>query len=321
MRTRRGFLKLIGGSTLGGMLLRRAPIGVGVIASSVVPRTAAADCPGATITFNEGGTTVPALTAVNINGANFVDGTSLPVRALSGAAPSFIGLGCNLTDYGGVAGSLVVTQRGSCSPFDVRATYAQQAGAAAVVMVNNTADFPPFEGAIAGVSIPFFGVRSTDGIVLRNAASLGGPATLANTTITTCGVIPFATFAAQAALSLRHKTNDGEFAMAALFTLGAASNGINPLNEAVTLVWGTGHWTIAAGSFHQIIQGQNVFGFRGLIGATSLDVLLSQLPDGSFQFEAAGIGANLAGTANPVPVNLTIGNDSGQTTVVATIRP
>jgi hypothetical protein len=49
-----------------------------------------------------------------------------------------------------------------------KAIYGQQAGAAAVLMVNNTDDLPPYEGMITSnadtgepylVTIPFFGVR------------------------------------------------------------------------------------------------------------------------------------------------------------------
>jgi len=80
-----------------------------------------------------------------------------------------VSLGCNPMEYlnANVTGKLVVTQRGTCARV-ARAIYGQQAGAAAVVMINNAPTLPPFEGPITSnpdtgesfvVSIPFYGVR------------------------------------------------------------------------------------------------------------------------------------------------------------------
>src|SRR5712692_7564649 len=112
------------------------------------------------------GTTIA---AQNSNGAFFSDGTSLNVvvlRTLTGG----ISLGCNPAEYtaAGVVGKLVVTRRGTCARV-ARAIFGQQAGAAAVLMVNNALGFPPFEGLITSnpdtgapfnVTIPFLGVSS-----------------------------------------------------------------------------------------------------------------------------------------------------------------
>ena len=85
------------------------------------------------------------------------------------------------------AGALVVTRRlvGGCARV-ARAIYGQQAGAAAVVMVNNTNGFPPFDGQISSnpdtgepynVTIPFLGVPASAGAAL--IAADGKSATLA----------------------------------------------------------------------------------------------------------------------------------------------
>ena len=299
---------------MGGFLLRGAPVGIGAVVA-LTPRVAAGDCPGAIITV-PGISPIP---AINFNAASLPVGFPLPVTILSNGFGG-VRLGCDVTDYVSGVGKMVVTQRGMCS-LDQRVSVGQQAGAPVVMAINNTSGLLPFEGPIPGVTIPFLGITQLAGQSLRNAAaSTSLAATLTNTTIATCGVIPFATFAARAAVVLRRKANDDEFAIGALFTLGAASNGITPLNEPVTLELGTQHWTIPAGSFRQLIQGQNVFGFQGLIGMTSVDVAIAQLPNGSFSFDAAGRGATLTGTVNPVAVGLTIGNDSGSTAVVATIH-
>lgn len=107
------------------------------------------------------------LTAINANGAA-VGPTSLQVKVLFDAAGN-IKLGCSPSDYVDVAGKLVITKRGTCARTS-RAIYGQAAGAAAVLMVNNAAGLPPFEGPITlnadtgefvTVTIPFFGVSLT----------------------------------------------------------------------------------------------------------------------------------------------------------------
>ena len=106
---------------------------------------------------------------VNVTGINANNGP-LPVSGKihvlltsSGA----IALGCDDADFATVAaGEIVVTQRGVCARVD-RAVHGQAHGAAAVVMVNNGAGLPPFEGDIAGVTIPFIGTKGGDGSALK----------------------------------------------------------------------------------------------------------------------------------------------------------
>src|SRR5262249_39771326 len=83
---------------------------------------------------------------------------------------------------------IAVVNRGNCGR-TAKAIYGQQAGAIAVVMINNTNTLPPFEGIIFqnpddgvffDVTIPFFGVVGTtamptsDGsrLVLRDGISI-----------------------------------------------------------------------------------------------------------------------------------------------------
>jgi len=105
--------------------------------------------------------------ALNANGAAFTPG-SLEVKVLRNPNGT-VSLGCDPAEYvaAGVTGKLVVTQRGTCARV-ARAIFGQQAGAAAVVMINNATVLPPFEGPITSnpdtgeqftVSIPFLGVR------------------------------------------------------------------------------------------------------------------------------------------------------------------
>ena len=83
----------------------------------------------------------------------------------------------------------------------------------------------------------------------------------------------------------------------------------------MTLQIGTFSVTIPAGSFKQIPQGR--FAFEGVINGVSLEVQIVPLGNNIFTFKAQGTGVDLAGLTNPVTVALTIGKDSGSTTVTA----
>ncbi len=79
-------------------------------------------------------------------------------------------LGCAASDYAAVQpGDIAVTYRGVCARVD-RAILGQAAGAAAVVMINNEDILPPYEGSIAGVTIPFLGAKLSDEAAVVAAA-------------------------------------------------------------------------------------------------------------------------------------------------------
>ena len=150
-----------------------------------------ASFPGETMQLTPSGS----ITALDANGIPVGNGTSLKVVVLKNAAGG-ISLGCDPAEYvaAGVAGKLVVTRRGTCARVD-RAIYGQQAGAAAVAMINNAAGYPPYEGPINSnpdsgapytVTIPFLGVQgppSTDGQTLAaSTAASFTTTTIANPT-------------------------------------------------------------------------------------------------------------------------------------------
>ncbi len=171
--------------------------GTGTGAISVAANDPTQANPGANLALSTGAT----LQAINANSAIFSDGTTLPVRVLltsSGAISS----GCNQASYTGVSGKLVVTRRvvGGCARV-ARAIYGEQAGAAAVLMVNNTDAFPPVEGQITAnpdtgeqytVTIPFLGAPASAAPAL--IAADGKSATLSNTTIANPGYLSLASF-------------------------------------------------------------------------------------------------------------------------------
>jgi subtilisin family serine protease len=169
--------------------------GSGVI--SVAANDSTASNPGVHLGLSTG-TTVD---GINANGVPFADGTTLPVKVLF-SAPGVISTGCNKQDYinAGVTGKLVVVKRGSCARV-ARAIFGQQAGAAAVLMVNTDNNLPPFEGPIASnpdtgeqfiVTIPFLGARRSDSAAL--IAADGGTASLTAFTIANPGFLAPASF-------------------------------------------------------------------------------------------------------------------------------
>ncbi len=154
--------------------------GSGVVSVAAVDSTAT--FPGAEITVD--GTAVP---AINANGADLGGLGELDVvRLVDDPATTDVNeaLGCTVESFtanGITAGSgqLAVSTRGTCARV-AKAIYGQQAGAEAVVMVNSSDDYPPYEGEILSnpdtgeayeVTIPFLGVRSSDGAVFDDAST------------------------------------------------------------------------------------------------------------------------------------------------------
>jgi len=153
---------------------------------SVAALDSNATFPGATI---EIGTGIAALDANN--GPLSVTGVLDVLKSfdpdpttLDGVSPAGISFGCSAADYAGASGKIVVTARGNCARV-LRAQLGQGAGAAAVIMVNNAAGLPPFEGPIPGVMIPFIGVdqsaadallgADTDTVTISSAGMLSNP--------------------------------------------------------------------------------------------------------------------------------------------------
>jgi hypothetical protein len=129
------------------------------------------------------------------------------------------------------------------------------------------------------------------------------------------GQVPFAAFDAKVEIGLGPLANDDEFEVKATFTLGAGSDGIDPLTEDVSFQVGTFSTTIPAGSFKQDKKGR--FKFEGVIDGVALEAVIQPLGGDTYEFKAEGANADLTGTVNPVTVALTIGDDGGSTTVEA----
>jgi hypothetical protein len=159
-----------------------------------------ATVPGAHATFSK---TTGTVDLQDSNEAPFAEGVTLPVIVLHDAEGG-ISLGCDPAEYtaANVTGALVVTKRGTCARVN-RAIYGEQAGAAAVVMLNTDQAYPPMEGAITengdtgepfNVTIPFFGARGTSEVATTLMAADGGTVTLTHIEIDNPGYQRLASF-------------------------------------------------------------------------------------------------------------------------------
>jgi minor extracellular serine protease Vpr len=151
--------------------------------------------------------------AINANGHEFSGPLSGTLKVIQDnpATPENESLGCSVAAFGGPnslpPNTIAVVNRDTCARV-AKAIFGQQAGAAAVVMVNNAAGLPPFEGKITSnpddgtpftVTIPFLGVSgpytsaTSDGGKLR-AKPDGTATTLTPKLLTNPGFKRFASF-------------------------------------------------------------------------------------------------------------------------------
>jgi hypothetical protein len=124
------------------------------------------------------------------------------------------------------------------------------------------------------------------------------------------------------AFTAKVEAQKNKFQVEGSFTLAPSSHGLDVLKEEVALglTGGTAAFctTISGGSFHAGPKGQ--FTFEGTMNGVALEVRIAPVSSTQFTFQVEGTGANLAGIANPVTVALTIGDDSGSTTVTAELK-
>lgn len=136
-------------------------------------------------------------------------------------------------------------------------------------------------------------------------ASITDPNIVQPTGISLPSVVPFENF--EAVL----EPDDEEFDLYGEFALGAASNGIDPKDEDVTLQIGSFSVIIPAGSFD---ADDGAFEFEGVIDGVELEVEIELIMDRTYSFEAEGDGVDPSTEPDPVTIVLTIGDDRGETT-------
>ncbi len=96
---------------------------------------------------------------------------SLPLAKTG--TPTTINDGCTALPAGSMAGKAVLIRRGTCT-FYAKAYNAQQAGAAAVVLYNNSAGrFSPTVAGSPAITIPVVAVSDTEGVAINNAINAG----------------------------------------------------------------------------------------------------------------------------------------------------
>ena len=153
--------------------------------------------------------------------------------------------------------------------------------------------------------------------------------------------VPFASFTARVEITRSHvitKHAADSFEIEGRGVLNAASNGIAPNVENVTVKLGPLSLTIPAGSFVKKADkdddhGKNddehgkmdrddritTYNFKGVIAGVLLSAEIEQGPNHTFRFQFEGHQASFGLVSNPVTVGLAIGDDVGQVVVKADI--
>jgi minor extracellular serine protease Vpr len=174
---------------------------VATAAISTAANDSTASFPGAQIAIPSGN-----LTAINANGAALPPTSSYTVKVMFDPGTTTVSLGCSVDAFGGPnslpPNTIAVVRRGTCARV-ARAIFGQQAGAAAVVMINNAAALPPYEGPITSnpdtgipynVMIPFFGVSNSASQGGKLAAANGQPAVVTPLMLANPAFAQFASF-------------------------------------------------------------------------------------------------------------------------------
>jgi hypothetical protein len=123
---------------------------------------------------------------------------------------------------------------------------------------------------------------------------------------------PFSAFSASLELS---GGTGPTFEVSAKFRLGASSDGIHPVTEAVVFQLGSFLAIVPPASFAKNTDGS--FVFSGVISGVNHKIQIRPLVNAGFAFQGKGSGVNLTwrelAGADPVSVGLAIGDDTGVT--------
>ncbi len=172
-------------------------------------------------------------------------------------------------------------------------------------------------------TIDFPGATQTLADGINNAGQIVG--TYVDTTGTNHGFLatpflPFSSFSSevQAQLEEQDQTPTPSLEAQGTFTLGAGNDGINPPGEPVTIEIGSFQATIPSNSF---VQEESTFEFKGIIASTPIEMEIKPVQGliDTFEFDFKA-QTNACTLPNPVTVKLTIGDDSGQTSVTPEIN-
>jgi hypothetical protein len=136
----------------------------------------------------------------------------------------------------------------------------------------------------------------------------------------------FANFVCKVDIDIHEKPkagpNDDTFNLDCDFSLGSGSNGISPVSELTTLSVGSVTIILPPNSFKDKgKKKEGPFQYKGTMSGIKLDIQIKPQGGPAYRITAEGKNANMSGTTNPVPVQLTIGDDtSGPKTFTAKIH-
>jgi YVTN family beta-propeller protein len=143
-------------------------------------------------------------------------------------------------------------------------------------------------------------IATASNTVVATISVGGGPIGLDTTDLT----VPFAQFSIEQLI-----INQQGFHEEGTFTLGALSNGIDPIHKPVKLTIGSFSLSIPPLSFRQV-GGNDHFVFQGTVHGVQVEFNLE-----ANRYVVNVHGPDLTGQPNPVEASLTIGNNTGSTTV------
>ena len=122
--------------------------------------------------------------------------------------------------------------------------------------------------------------------------------------------VPFDSFDVEKAkVKLKRGAARDRFKVQGRFVLGAASDGIDVLNEDVSVTFDGLTATIPAGSLS--LDYDEGFEFKGAAGGVKVEIR----DDGRFKVQARGLNLSGLDLATPVPFVIQIGNDRGETAI------
>jgi hypothetical protein len=122
--------------------------------------------------------------------------------------------------------------------------------------------------------------------------------------------IPFSSFSATASGSL---VTSGHFTLTGTFALGGGGETFDPATDAITLKFGTFSASLRAGSLHA--AGRGSWTYSGTVSGSRFTLRLTQVANRVYEVHASASPVNLKGVTNPVKIRLTVGSNSGSTTV------
>jgi hypothetical protein len=276
--------------------------------SNITVAMNSADAGGSGV-FNGGGTMTLKGSLLSAN----LDGTPAPDNCLDESGGGLLSAGYNLSDDGTCSTAFTMTGDANNTAADLDpAGLADNGGPTPTVALLQTS--PAIDAIpIANCTDVLGNTIAADQRGVSRPQGAGCDIGAFEFTATS---IPFSAFTAKLELE---SDSESEFELNSSFTLGANSDGIDPLSEPITLTIAGYSVTIPPGSFQQLTGGKKAgsFVYEGTIDGVELEVQIVPLGNNTYQFKAEGEPVDFGAISNPVTVMLVIGNDTGSTSINA----